>query len=528
MTDTAEQVPAHSAATTIDPGSAMLLLREIASAGLYRSNVFRVIGAPVHATARDIARRSERLKLAEKVGPASAPAPRPGPLALDPPPGADAVREALQRVRDPERRLVEELFWFWPLDSTDGRPDAALASLEQGDTMAALEAWCAPDSNRVGLHNRAVLFHAIALDLEQLSASLDEAGRHRRDRCWRESMASWRETIEQDPFWERLAARIREIDDRRLSTGMARRIRSLLPTVLLSVNARLAVTAAERGDDDEADRHMTLIDDSGFDRGEAERALEVVLEPLRQRVLTFCKEAEAASSDPTKAHQVAADLLDHAAPLLLPLRLLRERHPMRESAHDEVAQRAITCGIAYGDKTEDWETAIALFARILPICGSASARSRLERNLEIYRKNIAANRCWFCEANRSDESSGVEVKLHGNVQHLGTRVSWNTLTIKVPRCAGCRSQEHRAFGWAALVFIVSTAVCVVSCNAGASNDAGFAIGWGGAIAGALAAVATAFFVMGGRKNSMQASSSPVVKGKLAEGWAFGEKPAGVQ
>src|SRR6185503_20135559 len=115
-----------------DPGDGLLLLREVADAGLYRSNVFRVIGAPVHATTRDLARRSERLKLAEKVTTAAVPGV--GPLALDPSPGADAIREALHRVRDPERRLIEELFWFWPLDIAGGRPDSALASLEQGDT----------------------------------------------------------------------------------------------------------------------------------------------------------------------------------------------------------------------------------------------------------------------------------------------------------------------------------------------------------------------------------------------------------
>jgi len=93
---------------------------------LYRTNSFRVVGMPVDATERTLAKQAERLKMRERLA-GGLEAIR-GALALRPAPDADSVREAMQRLRDPERRLVDELFWFWPTSSGDTGDDLAPSS----------------------------------------------------------------------------------------------------------------------------------------------------------------------------------------------------------------------------------------------------------------------------------------------------------------------------------------------------------------------------------------------------------------
>ena len=506
----------------------------MADATLYRTNAFRLVGAPVHATAREIARRFERRKLAHQVGTAVAAAA--GPLALDPPPDAATVHQAVHRIHDPERRLIEELFWFWPVDDTQG-PDPALEALERGDTTTAIAIWRGNDSDGIGVHNLAVLFHALALDLESLPQSLARDPQRRRDRCWRESFAHWQQTIDREQFWSRLTQRIRELDDPRLTTGTTRSIRASLPTALLCISARLAISAAERGADEDSARHAGLIEESGLGADAAERALETILEPIRQRVLTLCRVAEpAASADPANAHRIAEQLLDQTTPLLDSLTFLRDGHPMRESAHDEVAHCALACQITYGNKTQDWETSLRLLTCVLAVCSSASARARVESNLQVVKENVAfareSGRCWFCGTANAVESAAVEVKLHGNERRVqewdGERLLWNTLTVKGPRCGTCKTTQSRATGWAVVIFIVSTAMGFISSGAGPEDAGAAVVGFGGLIAGGIAAAVTHNFLMGGVKPSGAAPSFPAVKRKLDEGWKLGEKPEGAQ
>src|ERR1700722_19292422 len=75
---------------------------------LFRDNAFRVTGLPVDSTAGDIVRREERIRMAAKFGGG---AHIPSPLPISPAPSGDMVRAAVDRLRDPERRLVDEFFW---------------------------------------------------------------------------------------------------------------------------------------------------------------------------------------------------------------------------------------------------------------------------------------------------------------------------------------------------------------------------------------------------------------------------------
>ena len=103
-------------------------------AELYANNAFRLSGLPASATSRDIRRRSEQLRVMAQLGTGTDTGQ--GVLPLAERPGAAAVADALERLRDPSRRLVDELFWFWPAES-----DEAMAALRRGDADAAMNTW---------------------------------------------------------------------------------------------------------------------------------------------------------------------------------------------------------------------------------------------------------------------------------------------------------------------------------------------------------------------------------------------------
>ena len=519
------------------------LLLEAGRADLYRRNAFRITQLAVDASPREITRHTEKARLLEKLGGGNRAT---GALGLDPPPDRDAVRDALQRLRDPERRLVDELFWFWPQQVGQGPADQALQVLGQGDVAAAAGLWLQRERDgseaHVSMHNLAVLSHATALDLEHRGrqGQLAEGQERERDRCWEQGLKRWRALVQQEGFWSRLTARIRELDDPRLTTGTARRLRAALPLALLRINAHLAVAAAERGEREETERHLGIMRKAGFASEVVEEALRQAVEPLRERIQALCKAAQTEADEVTQAGEVAQRLLTQTQPLLAVIdSVLPAGHPMRDGAHDEVALRALACQIAYGNQTENWQGSKALLEATVPVAASASARGRIQENLTIVSANLERQEligtCWFCKTQKPDAKSELAVKMYGEVERIptweGVKITWKHGTIQVPRCATCAS-AHSTDTAAGCVGCLGVLAGLGSCF-GYMDTMGEGHGLEGSLIGAGVIIATGVLVHYmtrkasplGSKPQGYFAEFPTVKELTAKGWAVGEKPS---
>ncbi len=464
-------------------------LFEIASPELYRRNAFRVLGLPVDATMGDIRRRQNRLKMMEKLG-MSAPKDTGGYLPLDVPPDEDDVRRAMQRLQDPEARLLDELFWFWPqeLGSSD---DEGLKLLAENRVSKAHSLWRKYErdgsSGKVSTHNLAVFYHALALDLEHQAATkrLNSKGLETRADCWRRAYERWKKLLSDETFWSRLTARIRELDDPRLTTGLARRIRDSLEEAILLINARMAVTSAERGKKREAKRHATIMLKFELRKPLIRRAIRESFSPIRQRIKMLCESAKAkAEQTPKLADRASWSLLNEAKPLLAAMRLLLPKpDPMRQGAHDEVALQALRCQVAFSRETQDWQKSLILLEMALPLASSASIRKRLGDNVKIVQDNLKGTMCYFCEQTPADDDAGVEVEMYGNVLRLPVgfnqiRVTWQKCTVRVPRCRECR-KNHGS---------IETKVAILGLGGAVLGAMGFLAGWYVGILGLLAGI----------------------------------------
>jgi hypothetical protein len=389
----------------------------------------------------------------------------------------------MQRLSDPERRLIDELFWFWPHRQGQAASDTALCHLREGKDKEAEGCWLEQESEHsessVSTHNLALLYHFRALEHERklLQATPGSAQPDGVSKLWTKSFRRWRSLADQKGFWNRLTARVRELDDPRLTPGVARRIRKNLPAALLSITAKLALTAIEsdRGrrfqetfsfgapdaktvcvagdfngwdkshklqkapdgvwrivkelspgryeyrfvvdgqwhDDPQcttsavnphgtrnavrfvgaAYRLADTIRNSGFDQEDIRQGFQFAVEPVRNRIKALCKAAELASeNDPVHADKACQQLLSDAKPLLDGLDcLLPANHPTRELAHDDVAERALRCQVAFARKTDNWKLSVSLLESALPVAASESVRKEVQENLEIVRKRADTN-----------------------------------------------------------------------------------------------------------------------------------------
>jgi hypothetical protein len=522
---------------TAPPAPRSTALLAAAQPAIYRTNAFRVTGLPVTATARELSRHAEKLRMMEKLGGAPQ---IPRLLPLDPAPDAEAIREAQQRLHDPERRLVDELFWFWPLG--DATADEGTAALARGDADAAAKAWRALERSEAGAvasHNLAVLWHALALDAELLAAGapLPAAQQQRRDAYWPLALERWSRLFGQEPLWERLRGRVRELDDPRLTVEEVERLRATLPVAVLSIVGELAARAAEAGQLDDAGRLVKLIRESGFPADAVQEALGRAATPLRNRIFALCQAAEPeADADPAHADRVTERLAAQTKPLLEALDgLLSAGHPTREAVHDEVALRLLACQIPYGNQTKNWERSIALLQPAMAVVASASARGRIQTNLDTLQNNLTLGRCFFCGERPTYDPAELEVKMYGNVTRTptfqGTSVKWQQLTISVPRCQECKQAHGRTETLSTVGGLLGVALGFGACllHPAAMNDKGCAF----AIADFILLLAGAGIGMmlarvgqpkGIKDQSRHVEFGPV-KERLAQGWKVGTGPA---
>lgn len=499
---------------------------------VYVHNAFRITGLLIDASTRDIKRRVDDLKAAAEMGDDDDE--HTHAFALNPPPTVDQIREAAHRLHDPETRIIEELFWFWPQEWGQGKSDPALGALRNGNKDAAFKLWSAAiedaeePAGTIAKHNLAVMYQMVALDSENVALTGDLSAEQLATvaKYWTTCFKLWEEIADDETFWSLIADRIRHLDDHRLTTGFARRMRTTFPVAFDRINGMLAMQYAVKGKYDRAKKHIAYMNETHQGSDDVERVIGDILKPLEARVNDAVRAATAKfKEDATKGADAARELLDATKqPLAIARGLLDEGHAIRSYLFEHVYDACSTCLIAYGNKTEDWPTCIALLKTTEPLAVTDEARSKIRTNIAQAEKNHHEKTlyeiCWFCKEAKAEMAHVLTVPMHGNVdrkwQFGGTQVTWSKLTAKVPRCAKCKKAHSTSTNMG----------CGLGVAGALLGSFAFPVG---TIVGLIVGVAVGAIIArvirprGTVSQSAKASYPPIQK-LLNEGWAFGEKP----
>ncbi|MFG2554517.1 hypothetical protein ACGFWF_31860 [Streptomyces sp. NPDC048581] len=341
----------------------------------------------------------------------------------DPVPDHIAVREALRRLEDPVRRVVDEFFWFWPLPETDGTELAqarkAWERLANSRAGVAEDA-DAPDARSIAVHNLAVLHHAEALEAKEFY------GVRGRRTLWERAYRYWRQVLDDDGCWRRLDERIRVLDDPRLRAVDGTALREALPAVLLDLHARLAVDEARRKKgEDAALQHVSLMWGFAVDAGLADAgvvkdgvvdaALRRVTAPFAAAIRHRTEAIPGPGADPSTLDRAADSLLTETRADVRVLRtVLGAEHPVSSDAADEVATAVNACAVACAnslsankstarDPRVSRAAAHLRSARVL--AASGHVRSLVEQNLAVLLSNDILLDCKEA-VERADRSPG--------------------------------------------------------------------------------------------------------------------------
>ena len=373
---------------------ACLSLIQSAHINLYRDNTFRITGLPVDASEKEIKKHADKLKMLEELGYGHGA--NPAAFALDPPPSVDKIREAIQRLKEPEHRLVDEFFWFWPLEFGKSANDPAIQAILNGDSGKAYDIWThmesSPEHDYIAWHNIAIMCHLIALDWTDyhISSEVDEEREGKIKRYWKESFDRWEKITADDRIWDALKARIRDLDDPRITTGFARRMRNTFPEALDKINAEIALRFAEQGRTDWAKIHIDFMNETHQGLDDVEKTAELVLSPTRNRVLQHIQTAkDEVSNNPKNGAMVARKLIEQCRPLqnLFGLFFASESHHKTE-LFDDVASTLNSCLIQYSKKTDDFSENVILLKETLQFATSIDLRQLIQKNIHIGEGNL--------------------------------------------------------------------------------------------------------------------------------------------
>ena len=370
-------------------------LLAVADQDLFRKNAFRITGLPVDATPREASRHLDELKMAVELGNGfqkHTPA-----YPLPKPPGMDEIREAIQKLKDPEKRLIDEFFWFWPETFGESKSDPAIRAMTAGDSSKAIELWEArrkSGSNGIAArHNLAVVYHIISLEAEYSvgnGQSISADRLQRRVARWKSSVRKWGRLAGDEEMWQAVSDRIRQINEPALTTGFVRRLRASFPVALAAINAGVIKKLALAGSLDVAKEFVAYVREQGPDPQIFDQAAGQVLSTERNRLKSQIQQAmQNAKGNPAIGHREAESLVNNAIPLLELFDLFfGEAEHFQKEIFDEVASAAVSCLVEYQRKTGDNTTFVRVLERALPLADSVEVRKRIEENIQIGKSNL--------------------------------------------------------------------------------------------------------------------------------------------
>ena len=370
-------------------------MMEACTLALYQKNIFRVTGLPVDATSKEVARQAQKLQMLEEMGGAavgSQPA-----FALAVLSTTDEIRNALSRMKEPEHRIVDEFFWYWPEKFGASGDDPAIQAMLAGEKERAVHLWKEREKqgSYVAQHNMAVMYHMHAVDWTNyhVSADLDRQREGLVKAYWRESFERWEPLMESDEFWDMLKERVRSLNDEALTTGFIRRMQRQLPMALDRINAEAALLLAEQGRMDWAKFHVDFMRETHSGLDDVESTMELVLSPTRRRIE---QHLESCSAQFQKSGQRSCEpiqrLIEQCRPLLGIYDLFhgKDSH-QRSELFDHVAEQITSNLVEYQQKTGDDASCVVFLKLALDFASGSRVRERIIENISTCEGNVSGD-----------------------------------------------------------------------------------------------------------------------------------------
>jgi len=410
-------------------------LKEIAKPEIYINNAFRLTRLDVSSSLREAKKfiraveQSRQLKLPFKYAD-SAYFPISSTTTVE-----DLKLAVDQKLSDSFKRLIEELFWFWPFINKSAAEDKALLQLKAHNPDGAAEIWKEALNSRankiIALHNLAVLYHLRALEKEQeilkrkelfyvicpkcneyFSIFLEDSTITECPNCqtrlkistdvkqknnkvdhllylWKEAYKYWGTLYETSGFWTFLTKKAGELD-RNIDEDFIEEIKHNLLSVLIAINSSLLIDYALAERRDEASLHLDIIFASGFGEDHITSCLKEATNSIFMQIYQASESCEQNSKKfPKEGLKEVEALLKTAAKGIGCIELINTKlEGFGAAVCDTVADSAQTGLANYVNETHDYEAVLNINESLLSIAKGQVTKNRISENVRIIRSSI--------------------------------------------------------------------------------------------------------------------------------------------
>ena len=493
------------------------------------NNPFAVLRLPANATAAEI-KSAGQLALAKlRLGDAG------NVVAIR------AVESAIEQLRDPVIRFKMGLEWpsLGPAAARFLATDAAfgdLASEPRKDRTRAIEQLISGESSVGQKHIHAIFQLLTAHELfvcalrpdfsvpggsptTALAAAFD---------LFPKAMTLWVTTTTSPEFWMAQRLRAKEINDPRVGTELCSDCQRDSLQIAAQSFATLASKALLARNVTVCSAIIVGIRGCGAKSIDTDRILAEIYEPHARKVADAIQrvsaDLEAISEGAADAYRRVLDRYKSEIEPDMDLMLAIGDLPgtAEERARDAAGAFLKTLSVKAANEANAYEVSRDAIALAIKAAHSEALRKSLDEDLATVTRLLSGSRCVYCQDRPADgEPEGFP--MYRVTGREARRVSYQSVTIPVPRCVTC---EVRHGNWAKVAFGVMVFMAILGAMVGASYGGfvGFLIGGAvgfvpGVILGGILS-----WVQGFSDSGHPSSYKPIAEW-LAQGWEKGAAPS---
>lgn len=352
----------------------------------FTNNSYRVLEMPVTASLKELIKRGQLIEVAQTTG-ADIPDGKMKILPIKDVLGDDDDNHAIRRLDSPDDRVLDILFWFWPIDTGKGGDDEPLKLLILGEVESAIDLWekGVQEIKNPGIcaHNLAVYYTISAIQLEGNTIKNDTYSMDQIDAMWRLAGKYWESAHESEEVWSEYIKYISLVGDPRVTSGYNRKVRKYLPTIFTCVVGKIALNYAEAGLINNTQRLLKHIRSLSFLNEDIDQGLKIAASRIETRIRSFIKqEANKTNSDPHHTYAFAQTIINDHLPLLETLKLFVSETNSYTSIADLLAQAVFDSTREYLSKTEDWENGIETLEQACDIAISKVLKEKIQKDID--------------------------------------------------------------------------------------------------------------------------------------------------
>lgn len=341
------------------------------------------------------------------------------------------VKDAIQRLLMPKKKIVDALFWF---DIADDKDKEAIGFLH--DTNQAIGIW----SEYLGKETPKSILHVKNLAILYSVLLYTPNGRDYLE----ESIKTWKLLFNSEKFWKAFFNSFKMHHEIEISSEMLTDLRKKAPELLADIYTELATLHNDK-------KFISEYQEEFRTKGKKieKEILNPIYEKINKAVVKLEKMDISADGifDKSEAMELKKNIKSIQNELNKALEVGFYNDSKVKVMRDRAADAIKKITLDLNNNLQEYKKSVFLLEIAIKICGTESQKNSIEESLEIIKQNYEdekknpINHCHFCQKRINNQETSLSEKMYKvtdtEQKFSGKRVHYLKYDLTIPRCVDC-------------------------------------------------------------------------------------------